>query len=241
MHLKLTLVALFAVCLSMQTLLAQNDSKPAKQANTISVRYKGGSLAGFLDLVREQYPKVNIVASPAASDVEVPELKISNAPVYSALVAVSAIAPSDYSVRVEAQPGQGADSEPVYAVRVQRTGPQNVSFGGTAKPETALVRVFSIRNMTQVLPGMADDKSLVISADTILLALDTGLGITESKQKATIRYHEDSGLIFVRATPQQMDVVEQTLRSIDNDLSTRRRAAQSRPRPRPAPNQKKDK
>ena len=81
------------------------------------------------------------------------------------------------------------------------------------------LRVFSLRGLITAPADQPD--SMVMNVDTVLTAIDTGLGVSEER-KATIRFHKDSGLIFVRGTNMQVELVRGILGQLENDVQSHR-------------------
>jgi hypothetical protein len=202
--------------------LAAQDPLDARAEPAVSVAFPGGTLSAFVAEVRKADKSINIVVSALADDVEVPALALQSATVYSALRAVGQIVPQDFHVNVEVQP-PGPSGTPVYAVAVRPM--QQPATAAAFTPLTKVVQVFSLRQLTDRVPGDPQDVA-VVPPKTILTAIDTGLGIDGGKDDATIRYHEDSGLLFVQGTPEQTNLVSEVLRSMIRDLEMRRQAAQ---------------
>ena len=71
--------------------------------------------------------------------------------------------------------------------------------------------------------------------DAVLTAIDTGLGVEGGGTVAKIKFHQDSGLLFVRGTHEQTSMVSSILDAL------RRRSDLMTSRPRPAPGSAKSK
>ena len=94
-----------------------------------------------------------------------------------------------------------------------------------AKQPSLSVQVFSIQNMITKMPGLPDVEGMSLNSNTILLAIETGLGVEDAKTRATVRYHEASGLLFVRGTKDQIKLVREITVKLESDLQRRRNAA----------------
>lgn len=209
----------------------QDPSEPTGQPSpTVSIEFAGGTLEQFIDKIRQADGNVNIVASEMASGITLPALTLREATVESALRAVGNIVPPDFNVDVKTE--RGKTGLPVHVVLV-RSRPRSVGGGlpGMASDEPSFVRVFSIRTITEALPNTPRD--LVMDAKTVLTAIDTGLDIGSKPPSATIRYHKESGLLFVRGTATQISVIDEALQSIARDLDRLRSAASEVAHPEP--------
>ncbi len=210
---------------------------------TVSVDFPGGSLHDFSAVLRragaEQNtgPAVNIVLPDSSKRVLVPPIKLQLAGVGSALRAVGEII-SDFKVRVTPIDGPGAL---VFAVSIREERSRRSSGGVTHVTPTSttpapkakavkLVSVFSLRELTVDMPGSAAVPGSTMPVETILTAVETGLGIVGDGAK--LHYHADSGLLFVHgsrvAVATARDVLTNLEVSIDKTRSAARRSGSSR-------------
>jgi len=79
--------------------------------------------------------------------------------------------------------------------------------------------VYSLRRLTAT-PREAGG----VSAATVLSAVETAVG-GELRRLASLLYHEDSGLMIARGSREQLEIVKDVLRSLEQNL------ASARPRP----------
>ncbi len=190
----------------------------------ISIEFPGGSLTTLLEQIRKAGDNVNIVASNLSDSVELPKLTLKNATVGAALKGISKIVASPYYVAVETEiDGIG---QPVYALAIRK----NTGVTNTAMASGPDVAVFSLRGLTERLATDPEGSNLVMPAKTILSAIDAGLSVTvddkdRTQTPATIRYHEDSGLLFVRGSHMQTRLAQQVLSQLEANLNERRQAA----------------
>jgi hypothetical protein len=196
------------------------------QEPAVSITFKGGTLAEYAAALRAASDGANILVPEQATDVRVPAITLKDATVFSALEALGELVIDDYQVKVRAIMSPLA--QPVYAVRVSRVRAVAGAPGqGMVDERARVVRVFSIKSLIQAHPG---DPAEGLKAETILTAIETGLSFTgeAARAKAVVRYHADSGILFVHGTLEQVGVVEQVLASLGNDLLRARHLA---PRP----------
>ena len=209
-----------AAALFLSTLLGTAVS-PAQNAQPtrgiVSIDFGGGSLEDFVEEIRGAGENINILIPPEAAEVTVPAVSLKNVGVEAALEAVATITLSEtVSVGVSTKLGAGV---PIYAVRVNFSGPSRRSGSGNLD-----VRVISIRSLTESLPGDPEPARITTSAETILTAIDTGMEVVGGAQ-ATIKYHEDSGLLFVKGTRTQLNITENIIGNMISDLEERRHSA----------------
>ena len=178
----------------------------------------GASLSGLLELIRDK-TNANIVASEEADDILLPALSLRGASLGAALEAISQIVPSTYSVKIRANHDAGGKA--VYAVQVMSRQRKERRVAGPAVPQQE-VRVFSLREL--IIPPVGADKGegLTLSDEAVLNAIDVGLNMHKADVKAVMKFHVDSGLLFVRGTAHQLHVCDAVLSNLRNDLMRRR-------------------
>lgn len=190
----------------------------------VSVDFAGGTLAELVEMIRGADEYINILTTPEASQISAPSLSLKQVTVENALKAIAQVC-SNQQASVDVSTQRSGWGQPVYSVRValaQRRDTAEPGSGATS------VEVFSIRSMTESMPGVPEDERITFEADTILTAIDTGLNVADPEgDKAQIRYHADSGLLFVRGTWDQNRLVENVLSSMGRDLERRRGAARA--------------
>lgn len=226
----LTLAALSATHLAAQDPEAQ-DPAVEKSSQTwsdpvISLEFAGGSLAKFAAALRKVGDDVNIVMPKVAEEVELPSLTLSQATVESALNSIAAVVSDDFRIRVKTLRSQFG--KPVYAVSVVTLRSRKKS-GASNQAEQAnsgnRVEVVSLKYLTDTVPGDGDARGLTLKAETILTAVDTGFGIRAGASKPELRYHQDSGLLFVKGLARELDLVKEVIGNLENDLRRLRRAS----------------
>jgi len=216
--------------------LAAQPTGPAKSttpSHTISVDFRGGTLADYVRALREAGPTVNIVAPESAARVKLPPIVLRETSIEAALRAATFVVEPGtalgINVSVGSLPNVGPIGEPVFSVAVQQnnaTGPA-VGPAGMASPQA--VRVFSLRGLVPPAGAAADGVSY-LEVKTILTAIDTGLGVaatqeqeqTGASDKAVLRLHEDSGLLFVAGNIAQLRLVEEVLSNLSHEVRAAR-------------------
>lgn len=210
MHNRL-LSGLLLLAVSSPLALAQEPvERAAPAAPVISVDFPGGTLSDLLAAMRRIDPRLNITASALAREVKMPELSVKGAEVINVLEAASAIAPQDFSVSCHAS---GRDGATVYMVMVRQTQPPGMAHSSRGARD---VQVFSLRSLIEAQPGDDPKEPMAVPVDTVLSALEAGLGMTAG-DAATLKYHHDSMLLFIDGNPAQVSVVQQVLTNLQRD------------------------
>lgn len=205
----LSIALLLALPLLAQDPVATNPTPTprAKQpAITVSVTFAGGTLGQFVDLLRHQEPKANILVAPAALDAVLPRLELNGAGLEQALEAACSVADSAWLVRVKEFAGEGA---PVFSILVAERQP---SARSTGAPPTGRTAVYSLAQLT-------GDTGLgvAIPVETVLSAIEAA-----TDGKLTLRFHRDSGLLIVRGADEQIVVAREVLSELENDVKQKR-------------------
>lgn len=232
-------VALLTLALAGVAQQANPDAPPKRgQApHTLSVDFKGGTLAEYVAALRAAGTNVNVVLPDSATKVRVPALVLRETSVEAALRAVTTVVDPSIQLNVNTSvgtlPNQGPIGEPVYSVQVRQI--ESNPFGnmpGTAQPSTPsarVVRVFALRSLLKRGDGSGDG----LEVKTILTAVDTGLSVVaehatvdtgDGDNKAVVRYHEDSALLFVSGTVAQLRVIDEVISNLRRDTDDPRPA-----------------
>src|SRR5688572_20662811 len=118
---------------------------------TVSVVFRGGTLAEYASALRAAAEGVNILVPEQAGEVRVPPITLKNTTVYAALDALSDLVGADHQVKVRMimTPAQTA---PVYTMAVARYRapqmPGNMpGMTAQAGQDVRMVRVFSLRSL----------------------------------------------------------------------------------------------
>lgn len=204
-------------------LAAQTANVPqSRDKSTLNVEFKGGSLAEYLEALRGN-GEHNIVIPEKANLVPVRPLSLKNVTVGNAIEVVAKTLERDrFQVSTSSVSGPGS---PVYAVHVEERAGKNPR---EAEEKANATRVFSVREIIELPPGMTDAGGMVMTAQTVLSAIKIGIKIAttnEDKTPPTIQFHEESGLLFVQGQAWAAELVKSILREMETDLKTRRAAA----------------
>jgi len=134
-----------------------------------------------------------------------PAIELRSAPIQAALESIAMVVPDPYRAKavVNVVPGSGV---PVYSVVIAADQPP---------PASSEVRVFTLSTLTKALPTDPVDAPVVLPAKTVLSAIEAGARVLN--QQFDLRYHEESGLLFLRGTSAQIEMVQQVLGNLQRD------------------------
>lgn len=251
-----SLVSLAPTFLALAAAAQQAGSEPrpsaaAQQVPTLSIDFRGGTLPELAIALRQAGQNVNIVLPESAAQVRVPPLVLRQTTVEAALRALATVVDPGVRLHVETsigtRPNTGPIGEPVYSIHVRHQA--EPSAAGGESPERQ-VRVLALRPF--IKPANAGEgDAMLLDVKTILTAVDTGLSVVAEQaasaragrgalgdtppedsggagQKAVVRYHEDSGLLFVAGTMTQLRVVEEVINSLDRQIAQERSARKTK-------------
>ena len=223
--------ALFACLLStFAALPAQDRVTPpagsqaaAAAAPALKFAFQGGSFGELCALLRQAGEQVggnvNIVIEPDAATVELPKFHVQDAGLAQVLEAACAIASSEERV-LHVQELRGSGS-PVFAV-VSRLQPQPPGVGSA----TSAREVTAVHSLGALLK---DVRGVGFAPETILSAIETA---TVELPLRALRYHTDSRLLIARGTAENLRVVAELLKQLEQDVrrqEQQRKAAESHP------------
>ncbi len=177
---------------------------------TVTLAFPGGTLGDFVDQLRRIEPRANIVMAAGAELAKLPAMDLRGAGLDQALDSACTVAVSDRQIRIKAFRGPG---EPVYTILVQDRAQR--ADGGR---EVVRTEVFGLARLTDV-----DPHGRQLSPTTVLSAIEAAVG---DDRLDWLRYHQESGLMIVRGTGEELDVVQSVLKNLERDLQQRRNRVQ---------------
>jgi len=189
----------------------------------ISVDFPGGTVAEYIIALKRSSPDtpINIVASDRAAKQVLTAICLKNVVVSVAVYSIQAASTSPKMVwRVEqiVQPFQQVD-DPESASKAFRV--ECVSAG---QGYNLVVQAFSL----QPILGSGGIKGAEASSTVALTAIETGLKLQdpENSDGVELKFHADSGLLFVRGTKEEVQLVSQIVARLREDSEGRREATE---------------
>jgi hypothetical protein len=181
----------------------------------LSIDFPGGTVGQYIDALRHSSSQpVNIVLPPRAAKANMAPVLLKTVTVIDALNAVLAVADipadEDWAVRPLANlspsgmPAVPGESVPGFAVLVQtRNRPVMTTAGPQfmGMPSSPRTTVYSIRSLLD--SGM--------KPESVITAVGAVLSMDKQAEAPEIKFHEESGLLILRATPEQTDSAEQVI------------------------------
>jgi hypothetical protein len=147
----------------------------------------------------------------------VPAISLRRTSIENALQAAAQIADEQASVSI--RPLRDRVGAPVYVIRVKLQKPKRKAPTRTKVQNH--VTVLSIRMLTEDVTGT----NFTVKPETVLTAIEVALDIggeSRMAQKTKIRFHEDSGLLIVAGSQQQLRIVRDVVDRIHSDINMQR-------------------
>jgi hypothetical protein len=186
-------------------------SRPKEPGPTVTLAFRGGTLAEFVAQLRQAEPRANIVMDPAVAKAVLPEMDLRGAGLDQALDSACLVAASDRRIHLKDFRGAG---EPVFTLVALTKAPE-------ANRDILLrTEVFGLGRLTDADAGVPNP----LSPATILSAVEAAVG---EPKLTMLRFHQESNLMFARGTVEQLQVVQNVLMNLERDMTERRNRKQA--------------
>lgn len=213
----LAVLSLLSLCLPAQEPVPPEPTPARRAARAepvgVTLTFPGGSLAAFVQAVRRAVPNANIVMATRAAEAMVPPMELRDAGLEQALDSACMIAEGPVDVRVKDSGGFG---QAVYTILAAERKVRDSRSSG-AGAQATYQKVFTLNQLT-----MSRGQGLGVEplrVESILSALE--LVTTVDGNSPLLRFHQESGLLLVRGTVEQLDNASEALAVMANDLDTR--------------------
>lgn len=179
---------------------------PVAPAPTFDLEFPGGTIAAYADAIRKTWPAANIVIMDGAGKETLPPVSFRSVSLDAATKTMEIRRRNADGTVTEVFVrglGMGGDgSQEVYKVEMETTAPNPMA--------AEVARVWSlavpIANGTKV--------------EDLLSAIEAALGVSD--RPTTIKYHEATSLLIVRALPSQQDLVDEVIRKVAGTTAARK-------------------
>lgn len=196
-NLVVVLVALALTFSGAATLQAQDE---VNNSQLISVDFKGGTIAEYIDALEKAAGSVNVLIAPEAADISMPAVKLTKVTVAAAIDLVDGYRKEKETGRiirlvVDHIQKYEAGEQPTFKIITQ------LQRNSGLKEETHS-KVWSIAYLIK------DD---VFDSEVILDAVETSIDITKSTVQVEIRFHEATGLLIASGSHKQLNAIQELL------------------------------
>ncbi len=185
----------------------------------VTVDFKGGTVQQYIAALRGAMGKdpVNAVVSESASKAELAAIVLSRVPLSAAMQAISAAAGSsqgNWSIKVIPTESEPSGASLAYAI--------DFLSRGQRPNEDMVIETYSLARL--IKPGKENGPG--VPSSVVLSAVETGLRMQTADGKAPeLKFHEDSGLLFVRGTVPDVRLVGSVVARMSDDADRESKAA----------------
>jgi hypothetical protein len=204
----------------------------------VSVDFPGGTVAEYIEAVQRAGGDrpVNVLVPAEAAGVPVPPISLRGVTARTALEALTYAFPFGYGAKHEfGVRSFGDDPEATNAFAIMYSKGQQIGMmpgqlnqaAGPARGREQ-IQVFSLTELVAP-PGAGEDVGVPV--DVLLTAVEAALGIGAGDEEADgeggsgapaqVRFHEESGLLIVRGTGEQISLVSSLLGELRKDVVSR--------------------
>ncbi len=181
----------------------------------VDLKFPGGTLTDFIEAMRKAASPApfNVLKTGEGVEPVVPPCEFQDVTITNA---VSAAAKIDRNIRLSIiQEDEGA---PVYVF----------AYGGSGGSRSGSLQsdVLSLRGILDAAPNDPQEVKVTMTSDTVLSAVQQGAlsdADEEGARPATIRYHEESELLFVRGTHDQIETIRRVVSLMESDVQRKRK------------------
>lgn len=180
----------------------------------VNLKFPGGTLTDFIEALRKAASPApfNVLKTGEGVEPLIPPCEFQDVTITNA---VSAAAKVDRKIRLSIiQEDEGA---PVYVF----------SYGGNSGSRDSSMQtdVLSLRGVLDAAPNDPQDVKVTMTSDTVLAAVQQG-AMTDADEDGTrpamIRFHEESELLFVRGTHDQIETIRRVVSLMESDVQRKR-------------------
>lgn len=178
---------------------------------TFDLDFPGGAVGAYVDAIRKVCPAANVVLLDGAEKMTVPAVKFRAVTVGAAMRAIEREEKGPngaYAALIVRSIGVEGSSESVFKVELETkpAGPNAVES----------VHVWSLA------PSIAAG----VKVEDALSAIDAALAVDQ--RPVTIKYHEATNLLIVRATEQQHKVIDDVIHEVEHTVQVREGGKQAK-------------
>jgi cell division protein FtsB len=185
----------------------------------VSISFSGGPFSQFVDqlemeLEATQAPfDLNVLMQGGSAEIPIGPFELDQVDVSTAIQLATRMTLPGEPVRMSLDTLDNSGN-PVFFVEAMRMDRRNP----LAQPE---VLVVSLKEITTALPG--DPPEVVVSAETVLTAIETALAVAEGGGGDTrVQYHPESGLLVLAGGQRTLIAADQVIDAIGRDVMQRR-------------------
>lgn len=187
----------------------------------ITLDFAGGTVGDYAQAIRKaaEPDALNLFVDSQAAEIPVPAIKLTKASIFDSLSLIARNgldADGRYlNLGVEVLESTANGGSPVYKIKANYLDPP----GNPNRPSEALLEVISL-NPIIGLPGSVRAGRPPLDAKTVLGAIEAAVAVSDSNSSTppVLKFHEASGLLFVKGTNAQRNVAIEVARQLRKDV-----------------------
>ncbi|MFI4897043.1 MAG: hypothetical protein ACIARR_04375 [Phycisphaerales bacterium JB059] len=184
-----------------------------RSGSLLNIKFPGGTMEEFVQALKASIPgPFNVLLRRQAAELEVPPMDLQMVSPRSAFE----LAVPEQGTWIKIQPdgsqiqffrefktigGEDRASAPVYIIDATEQLMNSDPFKGVRAGPSPKIEIYSIQN------AVRNDTDV----QNLLTAIDTALSLNEDDRVAEVKYHAETALLIVRATPNQISTIERVI------------------------------
>ncbi|MBL8885104.1 MAG: hypothetical protein JNK16_00470 [Phycisphaerales bacterium] len=196
----------------------------------VTLDFPGGTIASYAQAIRKaaEPDLVNLFVDSQAAGISVPPIRLTKASIFDSLSLVGRNGQEPdgryLNLSVEVLESTAAGGSPVYKIRANFIDPP----GNPNRPFDSSLEVISL-NPIIGLPGSSRAGRPPLDVKTVLGAIEAAVAVSDASSSTppVLKFHEASGLLFVKGTNAQRNVAIEVVRQLRSDIENERAAEQA--------------
>lgn len=201
----------------------KNTSPAAEPGEIVTFDFPGGTVNDFIAMLREAMKPtpLNVFIESEAAKQPVPPVKLRDAYFYPVLLLLNQSDGYDSNSPVRLSVTQAntmSGQTPIFTISARKVGGENTDR-------------FSVLSLNPIigLPGSTRVSDSKLDAKTVLAAVEAAVVVSgdEDSPPPMLKFHEASGLLFVKGTNSQRVAADDVVRQLRKDVQEAKAAARS--------------
>ncbi|MBS0189417.1 MAG: hypothetical protein JSS51_15240 [Planctomycetes bacterium] len=202
----------------------------------ITLDFKGGTIGEYVNAIRAAAGSkpVNVLYNENTAAIPMYPVRLTSASVWSALGAVERNTTTDdgrtLNVRVGKPSTPPAGGVPTYSIYSEKSSHSSLPFDNLDQRQEMIVLSL---NPLVGLPGVSkEDQGPRFDSKSVLSAVESAVALVTSQDVSPpiIKYHEASGLLFVKGNAAQQRAAKEVIARMQDDVERGRRIIAIRPK-----------
>ncbi|MCK4872114.1 MAG: hypothetical protein KAS72_05270 [Phycisphaerales bacterium] len=195
-----------------QELVATPESTTYIERQLINVTFPGGNVAEYIAAIERATENINFVVAPEAEFIPMPAVELEAVSPWSAVRLIDRrvgyVEGDPVQVHVRRSENTQPSESPIYIIHAET---HRVRRAADPVPEP---------QDTIILPvAMLLDAD--VPAEDILACVDIALGLSDDDLSATVRFHEETGLLIARGDHRQLSTIHELIGALGHSVEQR--------------------